>query len=245
VKAVLLAGSGAALRLDFGGGESIHGPDSPTVNPDGRLRANATGEAFNSDRKGDIMYRRRFVRLAIVGLTAVIPVAVALALFVTKSARSGERAPRALLLNKGDSDEIAKRKNVMAAINEARDVDFTPDVEAYLLRAYPADDVPAEASLAARGGWRTLNARAHSPGSWRLIGPSQAFTPSVLNVFLYDGAPALTSGRVTALANGPKCSRGDCPIYLAAAGGGIWRAKDGLAERPRWEFVSEIGRAHV
>ena len=197
------------------------------------------GESFNCDRKGDIMNRRRFVRLAIVGLTAAIPVAAALALVVvTRSGRSGERVPRALPFKKGDSDEIAKRKNVMAAINEARDEAFTPAVEAYLLRAYPADDVPAEASIAAQGGWRTLNAGPHSPGSWQLIGPSQALTPSVLNVFLYDGAPALTSGRVTALANGPKCSRGDCPIYLAAAGGGIWRAKDGLAKSPKWEFVS-------
>src|ERR1700737_832406 len=121
------------------------------------VRGSATANARTAI-VGGIMNRQRYARLAIAGLLAIVPVAAALALIVvTRSGPSGGRVARALPFKKGDSEEFAKRKNVGAAINEARDVDFTPDVEAYLLRAYPADDVPAEATLAAQDGWSGLN----------------------------------------------------------------------------------------
>ncbi len=94
-----------------------------------------------------------------------------------------------------------------------------------------------EATIAAQREWAALNAGPHSPGSWQLIGPSKATYPGVLN-FLGDGAQYVTAGRVTAMAIGPSCAPGACAIYVGAAGGGIWRAKDGLAGSPRWEFVS-------
>ena len=185
------------------------------------------------------MNRRRFSRLAIAGFMAVVPVAAALAFVVVTRLRPSGEGVRAIALKKGDPDAAAKGRNVMAVIGaEARDVDYTPSVEAYLLRAYPNSEVPVDASIAAQDGWRALNAGPHSAGAWQLIGPSKAFTPSVLNTFLFDGASWVTAGRLTALAIGAKCGDRDCPIYAAAAGGGIWRAKNGLAGSPRWEFVS-------
>src|ERR1700674_2992549 len=104
-------------------------------------------------QKGGVMNRRRFTRLAIAGLMAVVPVAAALAIVVvTRSGPSGDRVSRALPFKKGDADESAKRKNVMAAVNEVRDVDYTPDVEAYLLRAYPASEVSVESTISAQDG---------------------------------------------------------------------------------------------
>jgi hypothetical protein len=86
--------------------------------------------------------------------------------------------------------------------------DRTPAAEAFLIRAYPATDIPSDASLAARAGWAALSASAHSNGSWLLIGPSKATYPSVLNPFLFDGAQYVASGRVTAMAISPTCSLG-------------------------------------
>ena len=113
-----------------------------------------------------------------------------------------------------------------------------PEVEAYQLRAYPGTKVPESATLAARAGWATLNAGVHSGSAWQLIGQSKATDPSVLPPSLSDGAQSVASGRVTAMAISPTCNAGACPIYVGAAGGGLWKAKDALSGSPGWEFIS-------
>src|SRR4029077_14852405 len=145
----------------------------------------------------------------------------------------------ALLAPKGEPNELKAGRNAETAIgaNEIRNPDATPDVEAYLLRAYPAKDIPTDATFAARSGWAALNASSHSGGSWQLIGPSQATQPGVLNQ-LGDLAKVVTAGGVTARASGPSCSEDNCTIYVAAAGGGVWRTRNGLDEHPDWKFLS-------
>jgi hypothetical protein len=146
----------------------------------------------------------------------------------------------ALLAPKGDPGVIRKvGSNAEAAIgaNEVRNPDATPDVEAYLQRAYPAQDIPTDATFAARSGWASLNSETHSGGTWHLIGPSQATQPGVLNQ-LGDRAVYVTAGRVTAMAIGPSCTENSCPIYVAAAGGGVWGTRSGLSEEPEWKFLS-------
>src|SRR5262245_37635361 len=115
--------------------------------------------------------------------------------------------------------------------------DKTPAAEAFLIRAYPETDIPPSASLAALTGWSALNAGAHSAGSWRLIGPSKATYPGVLNPFLFDGAQYVASGRVTAMAISPTCTQGKCTLYVAAAGGGVWRTDKAL-NGSNWQFTS-------
>jgi hypothetical protein len=132
---------------------------------------------------------------------------------------------------------IANNEETAIGANENRGPDTTPDVQAYLIRAYPANEISWESTLGAQNGWAALNASAHSAGTWQLIGPSKATIPGVLNA-LGDGAQFVTAGRVTAMANGPSCGHGYCPVYVGAAGGGIWRTKDGLSGNPQWEFVS-------
>ena len=138
-------------------------------------------------------------------------------------------------------------KKALFGSTEFRYADYSPAVEAYLKRAYPAAEVPWEATLAARDGWDSLSRKPHSAGTWQLIGPSEADVPGVLNA-LGDTAPYITAGRVTALALSPKCGSSDddgrddgtCRLYVAAAGGGIWRTDEPLHTNPsqKWVYVS-------
>ena len=75
------------------------------------------------------------------------------------------------------------------------------------------------------------------PAPGELIGPSKATYPAVLNPFLFDGAQYVASGRVTAMAISPTCTPGKCTLYVAAAGGGVWRTDKAL-NGSNWQFVS-------
>ena len=134
-----------------------------------------------------------------------------------------------------DEDPIGFKKGLEDESDRAPD--RTPAAEAFLIRAYPGTDIPDNASLAARVNWAALNAGAHSAGSWQLIGPSKATYPSVLNPFLFDGAQYVASGRVTAMAISPNCSQGKCTLYVAAAGGGVWRTDKAL-NGSNWQYIS-------
>ncbi|MEP6801951.1 MAG: hypothetical protein ABJC07_08445, partial [Acidobacteriota bacterium] len=149
------------------------------------------------------MIQRKFHRLAAAGLIAFVLAAVAIGLVAARKphAPKARRAGPAAL-KRGDADRARPGSNAETIIgaNETRGADSSPDIEAYLQRAYPADEVPMEATIAAQNGWAALNASAHSAGSWQLIGPNKATYPGVLNSFLGDGAPYVTAGRVTAMA---------------------------------------------
>jgi hypothetical protein len=142
------------------------------------------------------------------------------------------------LFKKGDPDrEAGANKRAQVGSMDARAADYTAEVEAYLLRAYPAGEIPGEATIAARNGWNALNAASHSSGAWQLIGPSKAQYPAVLNPFLFDGAQYVASGRVTAMAISPTCTQAKCTLYVAAAGGGVWRTDKALTGSG-WQFTS-------
>jgi hypothetical protein len=158
---------------------------------------------------------------------------------VKMSRSSGSPAGSGVAFVKGDPDSKRPGDNKRAIFgsNETRQPDYTPGVEAYLLRAFPEAEVPGAATLAARDGWASLDASAHSTGSWQLIGPSKATYPAVLNPFLFDGAQYVASGRVTAMAIAPSCTVSSCTLYVAAAGGGVWRTDKALAGS-NWQFLS-------
>src|SRR5579864_1700658 len=176
-------------------------------------------------------------------VSAIVAVVFALASAVTIVTRKAPDVLRsradAIVVKKADAGEMKVGRSREAAIgaNEQRSPDSTPDVQAYLQRAYPAADISIDSTLAAQNGWAALNSAAHSAGTWQLEGPSKATQPGILDV-LADGAQYVTAGRVTAMAIGPSCSHGSCPVYVGAAGGGVWRARDGLTGSPRWEFIS-------
>jgi hypothetical protein len=123
--------------------------------------------------------------------------------------------------------------------------------EDYANRAGPAPYVPFELTRKAQRAWSNVRARPMNrvttglgplqrpaPASqWKLVGPSSANFPDVLT---FSGAAYTTSGRITALALGPNCGQGHCYLYLAAAGGGVWRTDKALHANPsqKWEFIS-------
>ena len=96
----------------------------------------------------------------------------------------------------------------------------------------------------AHHAWASAKARAAAKGpqapgaggTWTLAGPSTANFPDILT---FSGAAYTTSGRITALAIDPACSNKKCPVWTAAAGGGVWRTDNALSgSGVTWTFVS-------
>jgi hypothetical protein len=184
----------------------------------------------------------RRTRLAGALIGVLVLAAAAVGLVATRQSRESrlvQARADAAIFEKAEPEGIKAGRNAEASLGAAenRMPDNSAEVQAYLLRAYPEAEVPGEATLAAQSGWAALKASGHSAGSWQLIGPSKATYPSVLNPFLFDGAQYVTSGRVTAMAISPLCTQSACTLYVAAAGGGVWRTDKALAGS-NWSYIS-------
>ena len=82
-------------------------------------------------------------------------------------------------------------------------------------------------------------AKKNSKGGWQLAGPQTGTQPAVLNFFDFQASDFQVSGRVTAMAVDPTCDANHCRLWIAAAGGGIWRNEDALNSNSKWTFVSD------
>jgi hypothetical protein len=121
-------------------------------------------------------------------------------------------------------------------------------------RAFPRAYVETKRALAARSAYRSAPSRlgdgafkASAPeraqraalaADWTELGP---VIPNVPGDVTYTGSPTTNSGRVTALAIDPNCgSPGKgCRLWVAAAGGGIFRTADALAATVQWTSSSD------
>ena len=142
-----------------------------------------------------------------------------------------------------DRDEMLGNKRALPGLERDRGPSLAA-AEDYAKRAYPATDIPFSATLNTRAAFENIQNRtaaattsAASPSelTWTLIGPSRAVDPSILT---FTGTQYFTSGRVTALAIAPTCTPGNCRVWVAAAGGGIWRTDNALSQPPTWTFIS-------
>ena len=112
-----------------------------------------------------------------------------------------------------------------------------PAAQSYEDRALPRTYISFHRSQAARKAARSIpsarsmGALAPNTGTWTEIGP---VTPSVPAIATYTDRATTNSGRVTALAIGPTCVPADCVLYVASAGGGVWKTIDALAATPTW-----------
>ena len=83
-----------------------------------------------------------------------------------------------------------------------------------------------------------------APGAWAAIGPVNSTIPGEAGQFFdlvtQSGPSTSESGRVIALAIDPNCGKASAPagkpcrLWVAAAGGGIWRTNNALAATPAW-----------
>jgi hypothetical protein len=131
---------------------------------------------------------------------------------------------------------------------------ITPAREAFANRAYPRGFIPAaavqKASRATRAmptrlktsqfrpSVRDAESRAGVGSNWGFLGPTTGFAPGPTTESLKD---SVTSGRVTALAIDPNCGApgNGCRLWVAAAGGGIWRTSDAQAATVAWTALDD------
>lgn len=115
--------------------------------------------------------------------------------------------------------------------------------EAFAARAYPKGTIPVAAANAARTSFAaSLNRRLggdDNSASWTPLGPTTALYPFEPLRRPQDYLPNeyIAAGRTTSVALADSCRRGRCPMYITAAGGGVWRTADALAPAPRWSYL--------
>ena len=181
---------------------------------------------------------RSHLRLSIAGTLVLVGAVAGIA--IKTSISNARPAVRGFAWKKGNPDatKAMENKRALFGATEVRGL-YTPAVEEFLKRAYPSDEVSPEATIGAWNGWASINSNRHSAGTWQLVGPSIAQVPGVLNA-LGDSAPYITAGRVTSMALAPNCTEGNCRLYVAAAGGGVWRTEKALHTNPsqKWQYIS-------
>ncbi|HEY5907165.1 MAG TPA: hypothetical protein VIZ31_03930, partial [Vicinamibacteria bacterium] len=116
-----------------------------------------------------------------------------------------------------------------------------PGAQDWLEHATPGNDIPFSAFAGARNQWGGLKARpAKGGGAWKPLGPTYAKGP--FNPYrdrsVYNAGTDNFAGRSIAVAIDPQCAAGDCRLWLANAGGGVWSTNDALAAEPQWSYVS-------
>ena len=148
--------------------------------------------------------------------------------------RSGDPSYQANLVFGKHDDE---RHDLAGIPNEGPEDTYAAEQAA--LRAFPADEVPPEAAINSQNTFQSLK-QGRSVGQWSPIGPlNRAQYPAILDQFLFDGAQYNASGRVTAMAIAPSCTKTSCRLYVGAAGGGVWVTDKALTgANANWSFMS-------
>jgi len=103
------------------------------------------------------------------------------------------------------------------------------------------DQITAAQIGGARGAFSAIQKKGVGSGknsmtSWFSLGPKNAIYPAFLN---RHGSQYVTSGRITALAISPNCTTNTCTLWVAAAGGGVWRTDKALSGNGNWVNVSD------
>src|SRR5438477_10967619 len=82
---------------------------------------------------------------------------------------------------------------------------------------------------------KSVGSGKNSTTSWFSLGPKNAIYPAFLN---RHGSQYVTSGRITALEIAPNCTLNSCTLWVAAAGGGVWKTDKALGGG-NWVNVSD------
>ena len=118
---------------------------------------------------------------------------------------------------------------------EERTPESSVAAEEQFKRAYPLNEIPISYTQAAAATFAKLRARGNNGNrtalTWQLLGPTFGIQPGVLS---FNGSQYIASGRITAMAIAPTCNTTRCRLWIAAAGGGVWRTDKALAGAPSW-----------
>ena len=114
----------------------------------------------------------------------------------------------------------------------------------FLQRAYPDDTITVAQMNGARAAYRSAKGRPFptgkgQKGTWVTVGPKEAVYPysSYRDSSSYLPNEYLAGGRTTAEAISPTCVPGRCKMWITAAGGGVWRTDNALADEPSWRYL--------
>jgi hypothetical protein len=179
--------------------------------------------------------RKVFFGLTIVGLVAILVAGTATFLYHPQTAKASRTTNFTTshfykTYGEGSNSGLEDRYNDntldgAAAAQRAGDV------------AYPATNVGPAQILGAQNAHKNVskNGVDSNVSSWTPVGPN---TSNVSEFWTYTGNSSITSGRITALGIGSICHPGDCRLYVGAAGGGVWRTNNALANPTAWTSVS-------
>jgi hypothetical protein len=220
--------------------QAAHG-EGRSLNREIVARLESTFEPRQSHTgRGDYGMRRAYRRPALVlGLIMIAAVLVAIGTGVS-------RGPQHVSINKAklfsDPDRFSARSRSVAGekgATKSHEGVRSPgglEEQQFENRAYPASTVKVKWQQGAAASFGSIRNRgADGSGSWQLAGPQTSVVPTLLN---RTNSDANVSGRVTAMAIDSTCTASQCRVWVAAAGGGVWRANDGLAAKPHWQYLS-------
>jgi hypothetical protein len=112
----------------------------------------------------------------------------------------------------------------------------------FLERAYPDTTIPLSRIEKARGDYNKRKLKGNpgqaKKGVWQPVGPSIARYQRTEYRTGYVPNEYIAGGRTTALVIAPNCVPGNCRLWIAASGGGIWRTEDALAAQPKWKYLT-------
>jgi hypothetical protein len=177
---------------------------------------------------------RRKLVLALV----FVGVCVALAVTLGRSSSTGSATKAGLSTKNASAIGRIRESQREAQIAQGTTIDpDSPAAEDLAARAYPGTEVTlGERQAAIAAGAKVAKRGPKHPFKWESLGPT-TLNVDRLGTQTYQRGTQW-SGRVTALAVDPKCDAKKCALYVAAAGGGVWRSKDALANKPKWTFIT-------
>ena len=191
---------------------------------------------LRAERRGEKKMRRTWIAVSAIALVVLAPVGIAA---LAGGDRPGAVAPAPALSPGAERLAEFKQLGVFANnVSESEEFPAAADAEAYANRAYPQDAIAFQQTLASIGAAKRLKSRgASSPSKWVDVGPD---TMQVAQLGTQHwGRPTQWSGRVSAMAVDTRhCSASACKLYIGAAGGGVWRTNNALAQRPNWKELS-------
>ncbi len=192
--------------------------------------------------------RTKFVALSVALFGVVVAAVVAAGAFTEHEGAKQERMKELRMLLKGadapgrvEKYEQSLKNGGLEKGREASRSEIVngPAQEDYANRAYPATRITfAQQQSSLRAAKKLLRKQGvNFPKNWEAVGPD------TLNVDTFGtqtyGVDTQWSGRVTAVAVGKPCTAKKCVLFVGAAGGGVWRTSDALANKPKWHNVSD------